>query len=296
VRVTLDPQKPLVLDRFLDAPELGVFAMHDMGATIALGVVRELHGVDRGSVTPADATSDESTGDDDLVDGVVDFFNDTGGYGFVETDAVDEDVFFHLEDVGPSTIAEGDAVRLTIEQHDKGPRASRLIVVDGNGDEGETANGSHERVTGTVDFFNDTGGYGFIVSDAVDEDVFFHMEDIDGPDLQEGQEVTFRVVRTDNGPRAIDVERLAGGNRNSASDDTASDEATGGSSQGRVTGTVDFFNDTGGYGFIVSDAVDEDVFFHMEDIGGPDLEEGQEVQFRVEEYDKGPRATDLVRL
>jgi len=38
-------------------------------------------------------------------------------------------------------------------------------------------------------------------------------------------------------------------------------------------GTVDFFNDTGGYGFIETDDADEDVFFHMEDVGGPDLEE-----------------------
>jgi CspA family cold shock protein len=42
-----------------------------------------------------------------------------------------------------------------------------------------------------------------------------------------------------------------------------------------ATGTVDFFNDTGGYGFIKTEDSDEDVFFHMEDVGGPDLEEGQ---------------------
>jgi len=40
-------------------------------------------------------------------------------------------------------------------------------------------------------------------------------------------------------------------------------------------GTVDFFNDTGGYGFIETDDADDDVFFHMEDVGGPDLEEGR---------------------
>ncbi|MGM0604910.1 MAG: cold-shock protein [Halobacteriota archaeon] len=61
-------------------------------------------------------------------------------------------------------------------------------------------------------------------------------------------------------------------------------------------GTVAFFNDTGGYGFIESDDVDEDVFFHMEDVGGPDLEEGQEVEFEVVQAEKGPRAKDLQRL
>lgn len=62
------------------------------------------------------------------------------------------------------------------------------------------------------------------------------------------------------------------------------------------SGTVVFFNDTGGYGFIESEAADDDVFFHMEDIGGPDLEEGQEVEFDISETDKGPRATNLQRL
>ncbi len=63
-----------------------------------------------------------------------------------------------------------------------------------------------------------------------------------------------------------------------------------------ASGTVVFFNDTGGYGFIETEDADEDVFFHMEDVGGPDLEEGQEVEFEIVEADKGPRAKNLVRL
>ena len=67
-----------------------------------------------------------------------------------------------------------------------------------------------------------------------------------------------------------------------------------------ANGNVDFFNDTGGYGFISTDDdtddADEDVFFHMEDVGGPDLEEGQEVEFDIVQADKGPRAKNLERL
>ncbi|MFB6133740.1 MAG: cold-shock protein [Halanaeroarchaeum sp.] len=63
-----------------------------------------------------------------------------------------------------------------------------------------------------------------------------------------------------------------------------------------ATGTVAFFNERKGYGFIETEAADDDVFFHMEDVGGPDLEEGQEVEFDIEEADKGPRATNLERL
>ncbi len=61
-------------------------------------------------------------------------------------------------------------------------------------------------------------------------------------------------------------------------------------------GTVDFFKESGGYGFIETEDADEDVFFHMEDIGGPDLEEGQEVEFDIVTADKGPRAENLTRL
>jgi CspA family cold shock protein len=63
-----------------------------------------------------------------------------------------------------------------------------------------------------------------------------------------------------------------------------------------ATGEVAFFNDSGGYGFIETEDADEDVFFHMDDVGGPDLEEGTEVEFEIEQAPKGPRATNLTRL
>ena len=75
-----------------------------------------------------------------------------------------------------------------------------------------------------------------------------------------------------------------------------------GGREGRVQmaeGTIGFFHDRKGYGFIErndADDEDEDVFFHMEDVGGPDLEEGEEVRFDVEEADKGPRAKNLERI
>jgi len=63
-----------------------------------------------------------------------------------------------------------------------------------------------------------------------------------------------------------------------------------------ATGTVVFFHDRKGYGFIETEDSDEDVFVHMDDVEGPDLEEGEEVEFDVEAADKGPRATNVKRL
>jgi len=62
-----------------------------------------------------------------------------------------------------------------------------------------------------------------------------------------------------------------------------------------ANGTVDFFHDDGGYGFIETEDADDDVFFHMEDVGGADLEEGTDIEFDIEQAPKGPRATNVVR-
>jgi CspA family cold shock protein len=35
---------------------------------------------------------------------------------------------------------------------------------------------------GTVEFYNDEKGYGFIETDDADDDVFFHVTDVPGPD------------------------------------------------------------------------------------------------------------------
>ena len=62
------------------------------------------------------------------------------------------------------------------------------------------------------------------------------------------------------------------------------------------TGTIAFFHSRKGYGFIETEDSEEDVFVHMDDVEGPDLEEGEEVEFDIENAPKGPRATNVRRL
>ncbi len=66
----------------------------------------------------------------------------------------------------------------------------------------------------------------------------------------------------------------------------------------RVTGTVKWFNNTKGYGFIQPDE-GPDVFVHFTAIkaeGYRTLEQGQRVEFSIEQSEKGPQATDVVKL
>ncbi len=60
-----------------------------------------------------------------------------------------------------------------------------------------------------------------------------------------------------------------------------------------ATGKVAFFHDRKGYGFIETDEANDDVFFHMDDIDGPEPGEGQTLEFDVEQAPKGPRARNI---
>lgn len=69
----------------------------------------------------------------------------------------------------------------------------------------------------------------------------------------------------------------------------------------RTTGVVKWFHSEKGYGFISPDDGSEDLFAHFKNIrrerdGRLDLEEGQHVEFSVEEGDKGLLAADIVIL
>lgn len=65
----------------------------------------------------------------------------------------------------------------------------------------------------------------------------------------------------------------------------------------RASGTVKWFNNARGYGFITCGDESDDVFVHYRNIRGEgyrSLSEGQSVEFELLEGDKGLQADDVV--
>jgi CspA family cold shock protein len=58
---------------------------------------------------------------------------------------------------------------------------------------------------GTVKFFNETKGFGFITIDESNQDVFVHVSGL-VDEVRENDKVTFEVEQGKKGPNAINVE------------------------------------------------------------------------------------------
>lgn len=226
--------------------------------------------------------------------GEIEFYNPDGGYGFISSPDFSDDVFFHVEDVGLDDEPQEEyEVEFETEEGEKGPQATELTITSEiqpplDPDEYE---GIH---TGEISFFNEDGGYGFITVDELEEDLFFHQSDsrLDFEPKQ-GLTVNAEVEIRDKGPFAKRVKKVE-----SVVNDALADALESGSDEfsGDYEGSVKFYNDDEGYGFIEVDDLDEDVFFHIENTEAEEdeLDSGTTVSVKVNQGDRGQKATKVV--
>ncbi len=64
-----------------------------------------------------------------MATGLVKWFNDSKGYGFIQADGTDKDVFVHYSAIvgdGFKTLAEGQKVDFDLTEGPKGPQAANV--------------------------------------------------------------------------------------------------------------------------------------------------------------------------
>ncbi|HYG37801.1 MAG TPA: cold shock domain-containing protein [Cytophagales bacterium] len=61
--------------------------------------------------------------------------------------------------------------------------------------------------TGTVKFFNESKGYGFIKDDASDQEVFVHVTGL-SEQVRENDKVSFELVSGKKGMNAVNVKKI----------------------------------------------------------------------------------------
>ncbi|PUB24910.1 CspA family cold shock protein [Promicromonospora sp. AC04] len=228
--------------------------------------------------------------------GTVAWYEPAKGYGFVTPDDGRVEIFVHSSAiVGGGVILEGQRVAFLVVDGEKGPQADHLLPLGA-----EAAQSAADGADGTMSWYDDTKGFGFVAPDSGGEDVFVHVSALGSglTELSEGARVTYDVVDGDKGPNARNVQLVRGAGSVRATTDrgrSSRPAASGGPVRGGE-GTVARYDAERGFGFITPDAGGADLFVHVSVVKGTEvLEEGDRVRFKVRQSDRGPQA-DSVEL
>ncbi|OCI29446.1 cold-shock protein [Oerskovia enterophila] len=228
--------------------------------------------------------------------GTVNWYEPTKGYGFVTPDDDRTEIFVHSSAiVGGGVISEGQRVAFLVVDGEKGPQADHLLPL-----RAEAARPASDGADGTVSWYDDIKGFGFIAPDSGGDDVFVHVKALGSglTELSEGDRVTYDVVDGDKGPNARNVQlaRGSGGGHGGMDRGRPGRPAASGGPVRGGEGTVARYDEERGFGFITPDDGGLDLFVHVSVVRGDEvLEEGDRVRYKVRQSDRGPQA-DAVEL
>lgn len=223
--------------------------------------------------------------------GTVAWYEPGKGYGFVAPDGGGPEVFLHSSAIVPGgVVAAGQRVAFLVTEGERGPQAAHLLPLGAGAGQPPAADGAD----GTVLWYDESKGFGFLTPDTGGEDVFVHARALaEGLTwLAEGDRVVFEVVAGDRGPQARDVHLVR------AADAPASPPAPPVRSAARPgEGVVARYDAERGFGFLTPDDGGDDLFVHVSVVVGDEpLQRGDRVRFGVRQSDRGPQADRVERL